>query len=425
MFFDAVFNHSFFDSYDKQNSKIFLFGENEQVEKVLAERNIVFSKATRKTVKEHISEKFDKLYCLYDTLSDSDKKEICSMFKDSDIYFFDYMNNIDFIDNFWTKKSYTPINNKKKIKLNIVCSDSGWIFKKFADKMSFWLKKLDVDVTVSNEPRSDVDINHHIPYVAWKPFVNDTLMITHVDCSKKVDLLKKQLKIAGLGICMSKETVEKLTSLGVPRCKLCYINPAHDNVIKPKKYVVGITHRNHIEDFRKNDSAIIDILDGINPAYFKFLIMGDNWDCIVRELRRKGFEIEYYPKFDYGKYVLLMQNIDYYYYSGFDEGSMGFLDAMAAGAGMIITPQGYHLDTNCQIEYPCKTIQQFTEAFLDLQKKKQVKVNAIKDWTWQNYAKKHLECWEFLLRRKPLKDLYKNQLLYEDGFFSMQIEDNR
>ena len=77
MVFDAVFNRSFFDSYDKQNSEVFVFGENEQLERVLTERNIEFTKVNTRNIKGYASTK-KNLYCLYDTLSDSDKKEMGS-----------------------------------------------------------------------------------------------------------------------------------------------------------------------------------------------------------------------------------------------------------------------------------------------------------------------------------------------------------
>ena len=52
-------------------------------------------------------------------------------------------------------------------------------------------------------------------------------------------------------------------------------------------------------------------------------------------------------------------------------------------------------------------------------------MQSVANWTWNQYVLKHLEIWNYLLRRKSLSELYKNQLFYEDGIFSMLIEDNR
>lgn len=232
--------------------------------------------------------------------------------------------------------------------------------------------------------------------------------------------------MAGMGICMSKDTMETLTAYGLPRNKLCYINPGHDKVIKPKKYVIGIMHRCYdMLDVRKRATAVLNVLEGVSPAYFKFVIMGSGWDGIVGEIKRRGFEIQYYPEFDFTIYKTLFQDMDYLLYMGFDEGSMGYLDAMAAGVGTIVTPQGFHLDAGYPIDYPCSTVAQFREAFMDLQAKREKRVWAVADWTWEQYTLKHLEIWNYLLKRKSLKELYQHQSCYMDGIFSVLIEDDR
>ncbi len=336
-------------------------------------------------------------------------------------------NNISFANSYSeTMHSYVPHETISKLKVNIVNSDQDWIFNKFAVKMEEMLLSLGVDVTISTDSRNDVDINHHIPLAAYKAYPNDTLMITHVQNTKVLFLLKKQLEVAGMGICMSKETMNRLAEYGVPRYKLCYINPAQDNIIKPRKYTIGITNRCYDNvDVRKRADSLLDALDGVEAAYFRFVIMGSGWDRIIEKMKESGFEVEYYPEFIYDIYTMLMQRIDYFLYMGFDEGAMGYLDAMAAGVGTIVTPQGYHLDVDCPIDYPCSTTKQFRDAFLDLQKRRKRKAEAVKEWNWNNYAVKHLEIWEYLLARKPLKELYKNQLKYEDGIFSILPEDHR
>lgn len=336
-------------------------------------------------------------------------------------------NNIAFGNSFWrTPKEYRATKVNEKLRINIVCLEEAWIFRKFAERMCENLKNENVEVEISSDTRDDVDINHHIPYVAYKPYPNDTLMITHVDNMRKIMLLKKQLETAGMGICMSKDTLNKLAAYGVPRNKLCYINPAQDNVIKPRKYVIGITHKCHDEqDVRKRATAVLDVIDGVCPDYFRFIIMGAGWNDIITEIQNKGFEVSYYPEFIYDLYTELMQQIDYFLYMGFDEGTMGYLDALAAGAGTIVTPQGYHLDVDCPIDYPCSTVKQFREAFLDLQAKKEKKIRSVEEWTWKNYTLKHMEVWNYLLHRTELKELYKKQLFYEDGIYSVMMEDNR
>lgn len=323
-------------------------------------------------------------------------------------------------------KSYKKINHSDTYTVNLACGGNGWILRKFADRLKQHLESRGIRALVSKDTRPDADINHHIQGGSYKPYANDTLMITHIDDAKKLAVLKKQLETARLGICMSRETMEMLRACGIPADRLCYINPAHDSVIKPKKYTIGITHRCYdAYDVRKRAGALLDILEGVSSGYFRFAIMGSGWEKVVNELRQKGFEVEYHAEFDYDIYTALMQGMDYFLYTGFDEGSMGYLDALAAGAGTIATPQGFHLDAGCSIDYPCRNVAQFKKAFMDLQKKREEKADAVREWTWDNYAKKHMEIWDYILMRKDLGELFQNQLRYEDGICSLLVSDNK
>lgn len=219
-----------------------------------------------------------------------------------------------------------------------------------------------------------------------------------------------------MGICMSGQTMEKLASYGIPREKICYINPAQDGVISPKKYVLGITHKTH-EDHRKNENILIDLCRSLDPDYFAFKIMGSGWNNIVDAIKKMGFQTDYYDEFHYEEYIKLIPALDYYLFWGFDEGSMGFLDALRAGVETIVTPQGYHLDVKDGITYACRTSGDFKQVLLDLQTKRKKLVKSVSGWTWKHYVEKHLEVWNYLLGND--EGIYKNQHLYEDGIFSV------
>ena len=151
--------------------------------------------------------------------------------------------------------------------------------------------------------------------------------------------------------------------------------------------------------------------------------MGAGWDEIVVQIRQMGFEVEYYNEFDKHIYKQLMPSLDYWLYYGFDEGAMGYLDALAAGVKTIATPQGFHLDIEGGLAFPCNTIEEFVRALKQIQDEKKKISDAVKNWTWENYAKKHLEIWHYLTKTKSLKNLYEHQNEYLDGIFSMIISD--
>lgn len=364
---------------------------------------------------ENLKEKLIILICVKkERLRAQIKEELCSI--DVDAMVFDIYDNIAF--NFFHMQKREVLKNGSLHKVRLVCPSEGWILQKFAVKMQDELKKKGIEAEIGKCVDFTADINHHIAYHEYEPLQDcqDTLMITHVDSLNKVNLLKHQLKTAKMGICMSRDTMIQLTTMGIPREKLCYINPAQDGVIKPRKYVLGITHRVY-EDYRKRTEALVDICEKISSEYFEFKIMGAGWEEIVKKIREKGFTVTYYPEFDYETYVKLIPSLDYYLYWGFDEGSMGYLDALAAGIGTIVTPQGYHLDTRNGLTYPCRTIAEFVDVLTKLEIEKRKITDAVADWTWENYTAKHIEVWKYILGID--EDIYANKHKYEDGIFSV------
>lgn len=319
-------------------------------------------------------------------------------------------------------------NNHMKINIVTPGPESGWIIYKFGKTVYDTLIEMGYDATISDEFDPKADINHYfqpntIGYSKTTK-VNDrtTFMITHIDTALKLDQIIELTKKGAVGVCMSKETKDRLIANGVRANRICYINPAQDGMIQPKKVTLGFTYRIY-SDNRKRDNIILDACEGVNPDCFRFAIMGAGWEEIVKQLEEKGFEVEYYPEFDKQKYNELMPTFDYYCYFGFDEGSMGYLDAMAAGVGTIITPQGYHLDTGIDITYPVCTVEDIRNALLNIQAKREKYFNFAKTWTWENYVKKHIELWKYILKNEELSVLLSNRGKYTDGIFSLLLDD--
>lgn len=311
------------------------------------------------------------------------------------------------------------------MKINIISPDQkdGWILYKFGKSVLDELIEMGIDAKLSNRFDYDADINHYFtPNVSETADKHTTFMITHVDTMLKVDQIKKATSKGAIGICMSRETRDRLISNGIPANRICYINPAQDGQIKPKKVSLCFTHRVY-NDSRKRESMLLDICKEINPSIFRFVIMGSGWDSIIEKMHQMGFETEYYSQFDKTKYNEIMVNSDYYCYFGFDEGSMGYLDAVAAGIGTIVTPQGYHLDTECDITYPVSTIDEIVDALHDIEEKKRKNLRFIDTWTWKNYTAKHIEIWKYMLGTEELKDILSTRGWYIDGIYSLLIDD--
>jgi hypothetical protein len=262
-------------------------------------------------------------------------------------------------------------------------------------------------------PDENADINHHILYYNYsygsiKRGI-DTLMITHIDNAEKLDMLKKQMEVADAGICMSKEAVLFLMQMGVSKNGLCYVSPAHDGIMSIRKIVIGLSSRVY-SDGRKREVFLEKLAKKLDARYFKFKIMGENWTRQVEVLRKHEFEVEYFEHFDYNEYLRFIPSLDYYLYMGMDEGQIGFIDALSAGVKTIVTKQGFHLDANEGITHSFTSYEELETIFLNLQEEKENLVQAVATWNWNDYAKKHIEIWNFLLGAEKTKSSFPDGL---------------
>jgi hypothetical protein len=305
------------------------------------------------------------------------------------------------------------------MKIRIICYEDPkeWVLGKFAVNLFKELKLYGHDVSLSGNPDPDADINHHIIYLGVKkiyPSLN-TVMITHIDTKEKINLLKYQIKNGIIGICMSSQMLTKLLDAGLPSDRLSYILPAHDGYLKPRRIVIGITTRLY-HDGRKRESVLLWLSKRIDPNEYSFFIMGSGWQEIVIKLRDKGFLVNYHSEFDKEIYNLSIPILDFYLYLGTDEGSLGYIDALSAGISTIATPQGFHLDAKDGLCYSFKTKEELLLIFHQIIEKKRKLTKAVIDWTWPNYAKKHVDLWEYLISGKKGKEMP-----YKDGVSSLAI----
>lgn len=327
------------------------------------------------------------------------------------------------ISHFRGKKYKYRYKGEKKLNINIIIKDNGWILEKFANSLCDELNKLGCNAKVSNDYDKSCDINHYCGASFCDVSNNKTtFMITHVDTAYKLETIKRQTNNGALGICMSEETKNRLVAAGVVPNRVCYISPAQDGLLKPKKITLGFTHRVY-GDNRKRESMIVDVCKKVNASHFKIVIMGSGWEEIVKQLVELGVEVDYYSDFDKTKYNALFDEMDYYCYFGFDEGSMGFLDAIASGTKTIVTPQGYHLDSGCGIDYPVRTIQDIVDALNSIDSSREKYYKFLDTWTWENFAKKHLQLWEYMTGCKRLEEILSNRGWYKDGIYSLLLED--
>jgi len=303
------------------------------------------------------------------------------------------------------------------MRVRIVCYEEmgSWILGKFSLKLQEELGKLSIDADIARVPDHSADVNHHVIYIDYdgRRSSLDTVMVTHIDTDWKFRKLKSQLSDAATGICMSSDTMNSLHKAGIPSERLCYISPAHDGLIRPRPLLVGIATRLY-PDGRKREGMLVQLAERIDPCKFSFMIMGDGWESIVANLRNRGFAVDYWANYDPVVYRSMIPSLDYYLYLGTDEGSMGFIDALAAAVPTIVTPQGFHLDALDGLVHPFTTAEELFSVFEDIAAGRRKLPDAVADWGWREYAIKHLDLWEYLLSgRRP------DTLAYRDGLASL------
>jgi hypothetical protein len=289
------------------------------------------------------------------------------------------------------------------MRVRIVCYEDVhlWILGKFALRLCDELERQGVSADISKTADPSADINHHVIYGGYdgKRNSTDTVMITHIDEEWKVQALRRQLVHAEMGICMSSHTLRNLTRMALPRTRLCYVNPAHDGLIRPRKFVLGITSKVQPTGCKRED-ILRQLASWIPAADFRFSIMGAGWDGIVESMRDQGIEVDYCDHFDYEAYRRLIPSLDFYLYFGQDEGSMGFIDALAAGVPTIVTPQGFHLDARGGISYAFNDIHELMGILKSIAENRNRLRGAVESWTWSRYASQHLAIWKYLQARK-------------------------
>ncbi len=289
------------------------------------------------------------------------------------------------------------------MKVHIVCYEDvhGWILGKFALKLQEHLRPLGLVATISKQPDPQADINHHIIYYDYdgRKTTTETVMVTHIDADWKRERLRQQLGNAAMAICCSAESVDALAAAGLPREKLCFVNPGHDGEMRARRTVIGITSKVQPSGC-KREGILLDLAQRLSPEEFQFRIMGAGWDEHVKQLRLGGFTVDHWPAFDRPEYLKLMPSLDYYLYLGLDEGSMGYMDALAAGVQTIVTTQGFHLDAPGGITHGWSEPAELFRIFESIAREKRLRQQAVANWTWPEYAKRHFALWKYLLAKQ-------------------------
>lgn len=298
---------------------------------------------------------------------------------------------------------------RRHVNLVLSPSNKSWIIGKIAERLAEELTAFGEDVTITEDPVDGADFVHHMSwaFARHKTDAPSSMFITHLDDIFKMNEVRDTLsRYVDVGICMSRDTMDQLRDHGVPETSLTFVNPAHDGLPQTRRTVIGLTTRLY-PDGRKRESLLVQVARRMALDGFEFQIFGGGWDKVIPPLEAAGAFVIYHPesldfRADYARILDALQRFDYYLYLGMDEGSLGTLDALAAGVQTIITPQGFHLDAAHGITHPVVTADDLERTFRAIDEPRRLRQAAVAQWTWRAYADHHREIWNAIIEGEAL-----------------------
>jgi len=292
------------------------------------------------------------------------------------------------------------------VKVSVVMRKSwdSWVLRKIGLRLVECLVDSGIEAEYVTVPNVASDINHflHFSFAEKVPGSITTTMITHVDDLIKARRVKEILsyEVHG-GICMSKYHLEELINFGISHEKLSYVLPALDNTKVRKTHFT--VHGNRYRDGRKNEAFLKQLAQSIDLSFAEFSFFGAGWEEIADSLQKAGADVTQHSStddfaHDYAKMNSALKVADYYVNMGWDEGSLGSLDAYVNRTKMILSAQGYHLHLLDEYTRYFNTYPEFQAIFQSLRTDYTQRQEIANNMSWEGYATQHEVIWKSLLQ---------------------------
>jgi hypothetical protein len=290
------------------------------------------------------------------------------------------------------------------MKINLVIRDDwGWALKKIAIRLKASLEELGNTVTIRNTRSNSVDINHFLfnTFVPSEKIHGSSLFLTHIDSVSKANHIADILKhFIDVGICMSDSHLEELVKFGIPREKLTFCLPAVDKIDSNK--ITFVILSNKYRDGRKNEWMLRELARKCDLSRFKFIFHGIHWGDTIKHLREFNIEAEWISPtddtdFDYKLIFDSLNSSHYYLYLGWDEGSLGSLDAYIMRKKLIVSAQGFHLNLPARDVAYFNNFSELLGIFRSISNDEDTFELSLRNMDWKRYAIEHLAIWQVLV----------------------------
>lgn len=232
-------------------------------------------------------------------------------------------------------------------------NNKGWVLEKFALKIAEKLDRQKYEVEISSSPNSASEIIVWMHYLNFDTSLFDSskinfIVVPHIDNSVKLIKLQQMMRNNLNIICFSEELATRLKHIFQNDSNIFSLEFGNDLVQSNPKYTIGIA--SHVyPDKRKNEQWILDFGRKNFRENIKFVFIGKRWLSIAKELSGLGIECEVHNPgkigvTSYEVVIAQLKKLDLFIYTGFDEGSLGALDAFILGIPMLVSKQGFHLE---------------------------------------------------------------------------------
>lgn len=288
----------------------------------------------------------------------------------------------------------------KSVYINITKSTNSWIIGALSRDIKKELISLGYDCkTGAESPDTQYDICICMSYAyakISKKAKHNSVFVTHIDDKFKEILVKKKLQDFDSIICMSSDDAEFLISLGFSSKKVFGLPlPIRSSMVKPIK--LGIFSACY-EDGRKNEEWLVDYFNYNNDLRSIVLVfIGNNWGDFVTKLESLDLNFEWHrtssslhSEYEYQQNKL--DNLDYYFYLGFDGGAMGTYDAYFRGINLIIAEGSYHEDIP-DVENKITNYDDFKDALDHIIERQNKRINFYEKNSSAAYVKNLVKVW--------------------------------
>jgi hypothetical protein len=291
-----------------------------------------------------------------------------------------------------------------EIEIILDSGNHGWILEKIAIRLCSQFNSLGIKAEILSAPSDRSNFKFWMQYTdksLLKYSRNNSgtrfsALVTHVDDSLKlkniIDLKKRGVDL----VFMSSDHAKKIARDCGFEENFFSVRIGSD-LLDLNEFRIGIVSKSY-PDGRKNENWLIDLAKKGHLGKSELYIIGRGWGKHVKKLRKFGVDVKIfddeentYP--NYSELIEITKSFDLFIYLGFDEGSMGSLDAYILDLNMLISRQGFHMEFHLDDSSLFSTYREFEHKFRSKRNVHLQRQQSLSDWKWESTAEALLEYW--------------------------------